>query len=153
VFAPRHRRKRKSLERQELVSLGKVNQSDAGLAGETETTPAVAVPKRNAVLQSIEADDGPIPGSFPEDIDTPASEAAEVRGSSQIEEVDVDSRKPFKCGSCGKRYKNSNGLKYVSPLSPLLISTTANNIAAQTTFILHRPSRRHHSSGFQMSFL
>ena len=112
-----------------------------GLARRTATTPAVPMPKRNAVLQSIEAEDDPIPGSFPEDVPTPASRAAGVRRSFQMEEADTDSRKPYKCASCGKRYKNSNGLKYVGRLPPLSTSITANNISAQGAFNMYRSPR------------
>lgn len=45
----------------------------------------------------------------------------------------MEKEKPYKCDVCGKRYKNLNGLKYVSILSrtyPTILLTTT----AQTTF-------------------
>lgn len=40
----------------------------------------------------------------------------------------MEKEKPFNCETCGKRYKNLNGLKYVSSYGPL------SEYAAQLTF-------------------
>ena len=75
---------------------------------------AVAVPGADTILPTIEVDDAPIPGSFPSVIETPASEATHLQANNNLQEIDTEPSKPYKCGSCGKTYKNASGLKYVS---------------------------------------
>lgn len=45
----------------------------------------------------------------------------------------MEKEKPYKCDVCGKRYKNLNGLKYVSDLASLH-ETSTNTSTAQATF-------------------
>lgn len=52
----------------------------------------------------------------------------------------MEREKPYKCDYCGKRYKNLNGLKYVSIVnSSESENVSSNEISAQTTFYSLRP--------------
>ena len=101
---------------------------------DAELTP-VAVPGVDAILPTIEVDDAPIPGSFPSDIETPASKATHLQANSDLQGIDTNPSKPYKCGSCGKTYKNAGGLKYVSWI--LSLANCADSIEAQGALVMH----------------
>jgi hypothetical protein len=50
----------------------------------------------------------------------------------------MEKEKPYKCEVCGKRYKNLNGLKYVSSLH-ILYRTELTHFAAQIAFTALQP--------------
>jgi hypothetical protein len=51
----------------------------------------------------------------------------------------MEKEKPYKCEVCGKRYKNLNGLKYVSYFPNIPLGASADITLAQATFASLQP--------------
>ena len=75
-------------------------------------------PNTNALLMTLESNEAVIPGAFPsyltdEDV-APNAGPSDVKTDAIVYDPRTDSSKHFRCGSCGKKYRNPTALKYVS---------------------------------------